>query len=236
MSSDAESHTARSNPLVATAPRRNWPYDPRMLGGNSWVPYISTWSGERTGSDGHDRIIGRSDGTGIGYADETILDRDGFGVLWTRTISRIGDGRPLFKQIHAARQRRAMERLLCQVCAQPADRNELGVLWLIPGDYHDDWHNWPEGLCNPHPPMCQPCAEVSTALCPMLRHTHVAVRAGHCPITGIVGARYETGAFRPRMVGGDVVDYLDPAARWIRASQLIRTMSSCTILNIHAGV
>lgn len=228
-----ESRIARPSNRIVAAPRRHRPYDPQLLGGNSWVPYISTWSGERTSANG-DSIIQRPDGSGIGYTDETILDRDGFDVLWARTVSRIGDGRPLFKQIHAARQRRAMERLLCQVCAQRADRSDQGVLWLIPGDYHDDWHTWPEGLCNPHPPLCQRCADISVHQCPTLRRRHVAIRARHCPISGVVGARYQTGTFRPRMVGGDAVDYLDPAARWMQASQLMRTLSSCTILNIHS--
>lgn len=207
------------------------PYDPQRLGGTAWVPYISTWSGESISQNGRDQIIELPDGNGIGYANETILDRDAYGVLWSRTLIRIGDGRPLFKQIHAARQRRAMERLLCQVCAQPSDRNEDGVLWLIPGDYRDDWRNWPEGLCNPHPPLCLRCADVSTQLCPALRNKYVAVRARHYPISGVLGTRYQAATFRPQMVGGDVIDYTDPAVRWVQASQLVRTISSCTIVD-----
>ena len=92
---------------------------------------------------------------GIAFADETAADRDSDGILWTRITSQPGCGRPQFAVIHSLRQRRAMRRLLCQVCGQPADRNPEGVLWLLPDYYrrhdglqgcrHRPFRIWPQG-------------------------------------------------------------------------------------------
>lgn len=45
-----------------------------------------------------------------------------------------------------------MQRLLCNVCAQPADRSDDGVLWLL-RDFRDDWPNWPQGMGAVEPPV-----------------------------------------------------------------------------------
>jgi hypothetical protein len=119
----------------------------------TFVAYITTWSGERPLST---KVIERP-GRGIAYADETLTDRDDHGVLWRRVPSRPGDGRPQFGQVHPLRQRRAMRRLLCQVCGHPADQSDLGTLWLVP-DYRDDWPTWPEHMACTEPPICRPCA------------------------------------------------------------------------------
>jgi hypothetical protein len=205
-------------------------YDPHLLGGTSWVPYISVWTGERTDPPASEKII-ESPGAGIGYSDETIHDRDEYGVLWSRAPSHIGLGRPLFKEVHPIRQRHVMRRLLCQVCAGPADRAEQGVLWLL-GDHRHDWRGWPEGMGNAHPPLCLPCARAASRLCPYLRHSHVAVRSRQCPIAGVVGGRYRSTMAGPMLVGVDTVAYDDPAVRWLQAAQLVRTLHACTVLDL----
>lgn len=210
--------------------RKSAPYDPRLLGGNSWMPYVSAWAGE-TIDPSVCRIVERPDGRGIGYADETIVDRDEYGVLWQRTINRIGVERPLFGKTHAARQRRAMCRLLCQVCAQPANRDRQGVLWLL-NDHRDDWPGWPEDLCTAFPPMCSACVRVSVRLCPAMRFRPVAVRARQCPLTGVLGRRYRPGTFGPRTVGGGVVDYSDPGIAWVLAGQQIRTLHEVATVDL----
>src|SRR5262245_43809587 len=91
------------------------------------VPYITTWSEEKHPPYELVEIPGR----GIAYRDETLADRDSNGVLWFHTPFRPGQGRPEFGKVHPARQRRTMQRLLCQVCAGPADTTEDGVLWLL---------------------------------------------------------------------------------------------------------
>lgn len=220
-------------PALASCPSgaKNTRYDPHLLGGTSWVPYVGAWTGEEDDRDIRDGVIERRDRAGIGYVDETLADRDEHGVLWCRTPSRVGVGRPLFKVTHSLRQRHAMRRLLCQICARPADRDEHGVLWLL-GDYRRDWRGWPEGMGNSHPPLCLACARVSVRLCPYLRRSHVAVRTRWHPIAGVSGGLYQAGYSGPRLVRVEVLDYDDPAVCWLQASQLIRTLHECTIVEL----
>ncbi len=85
---------------------------------------------------------------GIGYRDETPLDRDERGVLLKRTRDAQGHGKPRFGAVHPARQRRAMANLLCQVCGNPADTNDEGTLWLLQ-DHREDWPNRPVATSAP---------------------------------------------------------------------------------------
>lgn len=57
------------------------PYDPRLLGGGSVVPYIGSWTAEKRCAV---RLAWRGTldgGVRIGYADETPFDRDSLGVV-----------------------------------------------------------------------------------------------------------------------------------------------------------
>lgn len=189
------------------------------------VPYITTWSEEK--STPTTVIRG---GRGIRFADENFLDRDSNGALWTRIPSRPGYGRPEFSRVHSLRQRRAMRRLLCQVCGCAADRNEDGVLWLL-RDYREDWLNWPENMANTHPPVCMKCAILSTRVCPALRGGYVAVRARRSPVSGVYGVRYQLDGRALRPVE-DTVAFDDPAIRWTVAAQLVRSLHGCTIVNL----
>jgi hypothetical protein len=191
------------------------------------VPYIAAWSGEE---DPSMRIVGR-DLSGIGFVDETVSDRDERGVLWSRSTSQPGEGRPLFGQVHSSRQRRAMRRLLCQVCAKPADRNEQGVLWLLV-DHRDDWPGWPENMGNSYPPMCLSCARLSIRACPTLRRGYVAVRTRRAPLSGVYGVRYIPARPFPVPADGAVVGYDDPAVLWVCAVQQVRSLQGCTIVNL----
>lgn len=205
-------------------------YNPRMLGGGSVVPYIGQWSGEELLPT---RVVQRAGG-GIGYADETSIDRDQWGVLWVRTATRIGVGKPLFSKLHPLRQRRAMSRLLCQVCAQPADRTEQGYLWLLPEQpsYEPDW---PEDVPVTLPPLCLPCAQLSVRMCPALRPTYIAVRA-HSWVCGVSGVRFQPGYPSPRVVYDDddegIFYHEDPAIGWILATQRARSLRDCTFVDL----
>lgn len=186
------------------------------------VPYITTWSSEaeRPG------LLIESHALGIAYADETLLDRDEHGILWRRMPSRPGGGRPLFGRVHSLRQRRAMRRLLCQVCAGPADRTEHGTLWLVP-DFDDNWPNWPEGMAATEPPICISCAQESIQLCPTLRKRHAIFRVRHSPVSGVYGVRYRPGKVFPELIDDVIVAFDDPAIRWVCAGQLVRELFDC---------
>lgn len=203
--------------------RRRAPYDPHLLGGGSVVPYVGQWTGEDSPPYS---VIRRPEG-GIGYADETIMDRDEWGVLWVRMRSRIGVGRPLFTKLHPRRQRRAMLRLICQVCAQPADRTDQGSLWLLPGDLasQSDW--WAAGAATTQPPLCRECASTSIRMCPALRTSHVALRA-HSRVYGVTGLVFKPVHPYPRMVATDydsVVPFTGQAIRWTLATHLVRVLT-----------
>ncbi|ANW18441.1 hypothetical protein [Streptomyces clavuligerus] len=187
------------------------------------VPYITTWSSEQTIPT---RIVTR--GAGIGYADETLYDRDADGVLWARVSSSPGRGRPEFGQVHALRQRRAMRKLLCQVCGKPADRDERGTLWLL-GEPEPD-------LITPHPPLCMPCALHSLRVCPHLRRRHVALRARSCTPAGVHGIVYRPGRPLPEIETYGGLLHGDPRIAWTRASQMLMRLEECTVVRLKTPV
>lgn len=191
------------------------------------VPYITSWTGER---EPKTSVVERRAG-GIGYARENVLDRDELGVLWSRHASSPGRGRPEFGKVHTMRQRKAMSRLLCQVCGEPADRDEDGVLWLWK-DHRDHWRGWPEGMWLTEPPVCVPCVGLATRLCPALRPGAVAVRVGECPVVGVHGTLYGPGPRGPMPVDVTNVSYHGPAADWVRADHLVRELRDCTIVEL----
>ncbi|SDD37196.1 hypothetical protein [Actinokineospora iranica] len=188
------------------------------------VPYVATWSGEEWVD--HPLVVER--GAGIAYADEIVGDRDGDGVLWDRVTGRPGQGTPLFAKIHPLRQRRAMRRLLCQICGSPADNTCHGVLWLL---RDTGAPSSPEMLVS-EPPICLPCARLSVRVCPALRKGHILLRAGSFTLYGVDGILYRTARPSPVPVDHHAVAFGDPAIRWTLAAKLVRELGDCTVLNL----
>lgn len=210
--------TARKEPLpVGALPR------PEL------VPYITQWSAEKPRV--RPRVIVRRDGRGIGYADERTYDRDEHGVLWNRTPSLPGQGRPEFGKVHNWRQIQAMERLLCQVCGKPADRDEQGVLWLL-GEDPNAPETWPARLTTTHPPLCVPCATWSIRLCPHLRKQYTALRVRAFERWGVHGALYRPGPRGPQAVDVGAVAFDEPLIHWVRAGQLVMRLRDFTIVDL----
>jgi hypothetical protein len=189
------------------------------------VPYVTTWSAEK---DLPSRLVERR---GIAYADESVIDRDRRGVLWRRTPSRLGHGRPEFGNVHPLRQRQTMWRLLCQVCGGPADQTDDGTLWLLK-DHRGDWPNWPEGMGVAEPPVCLRCVSMSVRLCPALRKGAVTIRVRDARLVGVRGALYKAGGLSPVATGEAIVGFNDPAIRWVCAVGLVRELHGCTITPI----
>lgn len=190
-----------------------------------FTPYVTLWSDEQ---DSPTRLIERR-GRGIAYQDEVVTDRDSNGVLWFRTPSRQGQGEPLFAKVHPLRQRRAMRRFLCNVCACPADQTADGYLWLLK-DHRDDWPNWPEDMAVTEPPICVPCVRLASRLCPALRRGAVAIRVRRAPGVGVRGTLYRTGRPAPVPMDEATIAYDDPRVRWIRAMNLVRELRDCTFV------
>ncbi|SDC63609.1 hypothetical protein [Actinokineospora iranica] len=190
------------------------------------VPYVATWSGESWAD--LPRVVERRGGAGIAYADEIVADRDSGGVLWDRVTGRRGCGKPEFAKIHPLRQRRAMRRLLCQVCGGGAENTCHGVLWLL----RDKGETLPEDMLVSEPPICRACAHLAVKVCPALRKGHVLLRAGSFSLYGIDGFRYRAGRPHPVPVDQHVVAFTDPVIRWTLASKLVRELADYTLLDL----
>jgi hypothetical protein len=210
-------------PATPVQPSVRAPYDPGLLGAGSMVPYAAAWTSEHTLPG---EVMSVRSG-GIGYADERPTDRDQHGVLWARMSSNPGQGRPLFTKLHPLRQRRAMWRLLCQVCGKPADETDQGHLWLLT---NRDQAGALEGMASQFPPVCLACARWSVRLCPPLRRGHVAIRA-RSKVDGVIGVMIHPA--RGMLPDTDeVIAYTDPVIRWVLATHLIRTLHDCTLVDL----
>jgi hypothetical protein len=196
-----------------------------MIDRGGVVPYAVLWSGEHVEET---PVIERRGLVGVSFADESVVDRDR-GVLWERAAWGPGQGRPDFGKLHPLRQRRAMHRLLCQVCAQPADADE-GALWLLAEDQVTA-RGWPRSVDTAHPPLCPPCALASTRVCPWLRNGYLAARA-RSRVCGVFGTRYRIGIRGLVAIDDAFVSFNDPAIRWTVATQLARTLRDCTVVDL----
>ena len=182
------------------------------------VPYVAMWSAE---TEERPKVIETS--RGVGFADERILDRDTHGVLWTRMTMAPGRGKPLFAEIHALRQRRAMQRMLCQVCAGPADMSDDdGALWLLSDESVEGVKDEP--LTVAEPPICAACAEQSMRVCPRLRQGRSLLRAQLAPVVGVHGAIYAPAIQGPRLIDVRAVGFAEPAITRTVASKLLRQL------------
>ncbi|MEU1599922.1 hypothetical protein ABZ468_45850 [Streptomyces sp. NPDC005708] len=185
------------------------------------VPYIAAWSGEHKPMP---RVV--QVGDGIMLAGQP---RDKTGVSWQPWALRQGAGRPEYGKVHGPRQRRAMRRNLCQVCGGPADRNELGWLWLLEDHRADGEPGWPQGEVTTHPPVCRPCAPVAARLCPHLRDHVIAARVGLVILDGVYGQLYTPG---PIPAGRNVALFNSPCARWLVGSQLAASLLDVTLIDL----
>ncbi|MET9816496.1 hypothetical protein [Streptomyces sp. NPDC006355] len=191
------------------------------------VPFIATWSGEK--GLAAPTILSRLTG-GVGYVGEVPEDRHR-GVLCMRSVDLRGRGRPVYGEVHPGRQRLAMVHELCQMCRNPADRDDLGVLWLLE-DRRGDHPGWPNDLMTTHPPICRPCVPKARAQCPHLWAGTVTVRVGRSELCGVYGQQYAPGPFGPRPTAHGTVLFEESAIRWTIASQFIRALYDCTFVDL----
>jgi hypothetical protein len=190
------------------------------------VPYITQWSGERAPTPTMTVRRGR-----LAFADERHYDRDSHGILWTRTPSQPGKGKPEFGKVHALRQRNAMERLLCQVCSQPADHNRDGILWLL-GEAPCAAETETDGVLTAHPPLCLPCANTSVRACPHLRREYVVLRVRAFERAGVRGALYRPAHPKPVLTDAVGVAFDDPRINWVRAGQLLLRLTDFALIDL----
>ncbi|MFF3626414.1 hypothetical protein [Streptomyces sp. NPDC002164] len=126
-----------------------------------------------------------------------------------------------------------MEGLLCQVCAEPADRNEQGWLFL-------DWRRldapltWPERSVTSMPPLCAEHARVSVRQCPYLRRAEYAVLRVRKPqLYGVSGTLYQLADTGWHTSENDVLSpYSSPRLPGMLASRLHRQLRGVTVVDL----
>ncbi|MDQ3402663.1 MAG: hypothetical protein M3548_04610 [Actinomycetota bacterium] len=123
-----------------------------------------------------------------------------------------------------------MRKLLCQVCAGPADRNADGILWVLK-DHHTDWPDWPNRMGVTEPPICAACLDVSVRACPALRKGHAVIRARTAPTSGVHGTLYGPSPIGPQPVRPILTGFDGRKLRWVIASHLVRELQDAVILN-----
>ncbi|MFI6112810.1 hypothetical protein [Kitasatospora sp. NPDC051164] len=191
------------------------------------VPYVTAWSTETHPAA---TVVLHRTGQGIGYADETPYDRDSDGVLWIRQAIAQGAGKALFPTVHALRQRRAISRMLCQVCgADTLQQDPERQLFVL----KDVGRPVDEGELTTAAPVCPPCALIAVTHCPHLRE-HVAAWVERPASWGVAGVLYDPRTLLP-VPGEDIVQvgYDDPALRWVLATRHVLSLHGCIAVDVN---
>jgi hypothetical protein len=187
------------------------------------VPYVTAYDGE---SIAYQLALtphaGTTDGIRLTYVDSVETDWM-FGVLWHRHgMSRFG--RPLWRLVNTARQRRCMLRRLCQVCGQSAEEDGR-IWWVMP----DPPATTSVGQPFTHvPPTCPACIRKSRLLCPRLRPKSHVYTTRDCDPYGVVADIYRPAAGRTVIVVQRAVELPLEAFRdleYALATQLIVTLN-----------
>lgn len=215
---------------IKTAPRRR----------PDTVPWMAAWTGETVIEA--PVITRRGRLGGIAYADELPADRGKNDALLHRgrhLVNKDQRGRPLYGAVHTNRQRRAMRKLLCHVCGNGADHNDLGVLWLLDNIAANCPQGWPEEEITVHPPLCLGCAEKAIGQCPELEEKgFTAVRVRDPQPYGYRGRLYvrdlSLHASLFPIVSKETANlaFEDPLLPWLLAAQSVMCLVGCTVVDL----
>ncbi|WP_327357731.1 hypothetical protein [Streptomyces sp. NBC_01304] len=204
---------------------------------------MAAWSGEAP-IEGPVALRAPAQGGGIQYEDELPSDRGMHGELLhrgRRPAPQGKRGKPQYGKTNLNRQRRAMRKLLCHIGGGPADRNELGVLWLLDNTVANCEEGWPENEITVHPPVCLPCAAKAVDECPELEKNGVtAVRVRDPRSYGVHGSLYaldDTAPWSPFPIELEstlTVAYDDPRLKWMQVGQSALYLVGCTVVDLQA--
>ncbi|MYR97061.1 MULTISPECIES: hypothetical protein [unclassified Streptomyces] len=129
----------------------------------------------------------------IAYVEPRPGERDAHGNLWCRK-TRVPGGHVLFGEMDPERQRECMEGLLCQICAQPAERKDRTL--FIEWQHDDEPPMRLNRIKTDMPPLCPSCVPVALRHCPFLRRDQSAVllRVRKSIPCGVGGTTYQASA------------------------------------------
>jgi hypothetical protein len=200
------------------------------------IPYITARLGEDI--DPKPALIS-SLRRGLSYEDEHADDRDAWGALWARGFqlpAAVRDAHPpRWRDVEIYRQRETMSLLRCQVCAEPASRTPLGVLFLATRPPGAVGPAWPEGMHTAQPPLCLEHAVTSAEQCRYLvERGHVALRAQRPVLYGVLATRYQMDYPRPKHLDPTPmpVPYSHPQLRWCLAQQQLRQLRGVSVVDL----
>ncbi|NKI42564.1 hypothetical protein [Streptomyces physcomitrii] len=135
--------------------------------------------------------------------------------------------------MHALRQRRAMKRLLCQVCGGVTEGRLPGGrrLFLVRAV---EGHPVGEGERTASPPLCPPCALDSLRHCPHLRRGHTAALVEEVRPWGVAGLVHHPRTLRriPTPEPLTLVPYGSPLLDWTLAARIMTTLHGCTPVDV----
>ncbi|MER6131894.1 hypothetical protein [Streptomyces sp. NPDC001815] len=198
------------------------------------VPYITSRKGEKPGRLADLKVVrGFDRKSGLGYQNERPEDRDVRGALWGRCSEKIGPlgmpvGEPQWRMVHPRRQRRVMERLLCQVCTRSAKTPD-GYIFLAGPDENLDHKLVAQ------PPVCLGHVRASAEQCGHLKGRPKVFLVRSAPLYGVLGIRYQISrhGFKALPATKEPLPYGHAGQPWFLASQMVRSLNDATLLRIN---
>ncbi|WP_405676087.1 hypothetical protein OG292_14270 [Streptomyces sp. NBC_01511] len=198
------------------------------------IPYVAARSTDVGPRKAELSVEFTARGPRLAYRHTRPGDRDSHGNLWIRMEEPPGPpGRVLYDSMHPARQRACMERMLCQICAQPAQRDRDGWLFI-------DWRRedspptWPEKSITSMPPLCAAHVQLSLRQCPFLRRTeHAVLRVRKPHLHGVSGTLYRLTDHGWQASDNDTLHpYSQPQHPNLLATRLHRELRHVTVANL----
>ncbi|MFE1270536.1 hypothetical protein [Streptomyces sp. NPDC058758] len=163
------------------------------------------------------------------------LNRDPEGALW-EAWTGLPSGKPVYAaELHPERQLIAMESLLCAGCKQDADRNELGMLWVLPVLDHAEDTVW-EGVRTVTPPMCEACASEAKLRCPRLREGWVELRVREAELVGVRGTLHPRPGSNAEPDPDALVLYGSADLPFVVARGLVRELANVALVAAGAAL
>lgn len=187
------------------------------------VPWITLWTDELVDAD----VVWMNNAFGrLTYRDEDASDRF-MGVLWVR--ERIGmSGQPMWKHVHARRQRRAMLDPRCQVCGERLSK--VDIPWLLPSTEYQGYlrdTGGTEPMRTITAPTCVECQAIAARRCPRLvGHGFVRAIVKSATPVGVQGDYYAPHQQLPRQF----ILFGAPELRYTVAKQLCVQLDGMEII------